>query len=741
MGLHPNSSPLGGRRGGGCAARTACLSIIVCAAVACGDSKPSSSKAPPPETPPAPDHSAALAAAEAEAARAFGRDALIAAAGQGAVADRARALRGLGRVADAAAIDAIRSHLADADPSVRVAAIDALAIADASDAAEPVAGRLSDDDAGVRRAAARALGRVGTRPQLGALAGALAADDVGLVADAAVALGVYGRRKVELDDATRAALVPLATHADPAVRYGAAYAMAYESLPAGIGIGQVGRRGGGGPSAFRTRVDIPAPAPAVGALRGLADDADPAVRALAVGGLGRRGVTEVAQFRKALSDDDWRVRVQAVRAMSGAKSTPALRASLATWLAAEWTALSGDPALLVTPRVHPLLEGLAGLRDHRKERPVRAMFDEIHGASAGAAGSRWKSTPAHQAARDAVNCLAAAGRGIAADVLACGDPSGAGWPAHLRRALAAELAPTEALANDADPRVRAAALGALIEAGGRIPPWAQAPIERALASEHLVEVGTVVDAIAARVKKTSFPTGYMVLLGKRAAAEAGADPELTGTLLDALTAAKLSGGEATCRKLLDHANRTVRAKARACVTAFTSADPGATDAAERPPAPPVDPRTVVGKPVTWTLTTARGDVVIELDPAAAPWHVAMLAKLAKEGFYDGLLWHRVVPDFVVQGGDPDGSGWGGPGYLMPAEHTAPGTSHRFDRGAVGIADAGLDTGGCQIFIMHSRAPHLEGRYTRVGRVTAGMDVVDGLIAGDAIDKTTVRVGP
>ena len=130
--------------------------------------------------------------------------------------------------------------------------------------------------------------------------------------------------------------------------------------------------------------------------------------------------------------------------------------------------------------------------------------------------------------------------------------------------------------------------------------------------------------------------------------------------------------------------------------------------------------------------------VIEFDPGAAPWSVAALTSLAREGFYRGLLWHRVVPDFVVQGGDPSGTGWGGPGFVLPAEPSLRGGRSRYDRGAVGIADAGLDTGGSQIFIMHSRAPHLEGRYTRIGQVVSGMDVVDSLLVGDIIEDVKVH---
>jgi cyclophilin family peptidyl-prolyl cis-trans isomerase len=109
--------------------------------------------------------------------------------------------------------------------------------------------------------------------------------------------------------------------------------------------------------------------------------------------------------------------------------------------------------------------------------------------------------------------------------------------------------------------------------------------------------------------------------------------------------------------------------------------------------------------------------------------------LTQAGFYDGLQFHRVVPGFVVQGGDPQGTGWGGPGFTLPSEPSdAP-----FTRGAVGIADAGKDSGGSQFFLMHTRAPHLEGRYTRVGELRRGFEALDALQVGDRILRAEVTL--
>jgi peptidyl-prolyl cis-trans isomerase B (cyclophilin B) len=103
------------------------------------------------------------------------------------------------------------------------------------------------------------------------------------------------------------------------------------------------------------------------------------------------------------------------------------------------------------------------------------------------------------------------------------------------------------------------------------------------------------------------------------------------------------------------------------------------------------------------------------------------------GLYDGSTWHRVVSDFVIQGGDPRGSGWGDAGFSLRDEINPL----RFKRGAVGMSNAGKDTGGCQLFITPVPAPHLDGRYTVFGRVTRGLDVVDRIEPGDRILKARV----
>ena len=136
----------------------------------------------------------------------------------------------------------------------------------------------------------------------------------------------------------------------------------------------------------------------------------------------------------------------------------------------------------------------------------------------------------------------------------------------------------------------------------------------------------------------------------------------------------------------------------------------------------------VGKRVTAVVSTDKGDFTVELLPDDAPLSVDNFVQLARRKFFDGVAFHRVVPNFVIQGGDPRGDGNGGPGYPIRCEINEV----SYERGAVGMALSGKDTGGSQWFVTHSPQPHLDGGYTVFGRVAAGMEVVDRIVRGDRI---------
>lgn len=132
------------------------------------------------------------------------------------------------------------------------------------------------------------------------------------------------------------------------------------------------------------------------------------------------------------------------------------------------------------------------------------------------------------------------------------------------------------------------------------------------------------------------------------------------------------------------------------------------------------------------IETEKGTMTAELYTAETPGTVQNFVDLANHNFYDGLTFHRVIPDFVIQGGCPKGDGTGGPGYRIKCETSAPRQYH--DRGVLSMAHAGKDTGGSQFFICHNRenTQHLDGRHTCFGKVVEGVDVIDDIRPGDKI---------
>ncbi len=172
-------------------------------------------------------------------------------------------------------------------------------------------------------------------------------------------------------------------------------------------------------------------------------------------------------------------------------------------------------------------------------------------------------------------------------------------------------------------------------------------------------------------------------------------------------------------------------------------EPGAALQWSAAPAMQID----VNRQYSATLATVKGDIVLELLPQAAPITVNNFVFLARQRFYDGVTFHRVLSGFMAQGGDPTGTGSGGPGYFIPSEVSAGLT---FDTaGVVAMANSGVDRNGSQFFITLGPAPHLNGGYTIFGRVTAGMDVVNRItlrdpdtnpqFVGDLINTVTIAV--
>lgn len=152
----------------------------------------------------------------------------------------------------------------------------------------------------------------------------------------------------------------------------------------------------------------------------------------------------------------------------------------------------------------------------------------------------------------------------------------------------------------------------------------------------------------------------------------------------------------------------------------------------KPPAMEIDP----AKNYQATIETTRGTIILALYPQHAPKTVNNFVFLARQGFYDGLKFHRVISNFMIQGGDPTGTGAGGPGYKFEDETRANPLKH--ETGVISMANAGANTNGSQFFITHAPQPHLNGRHTVFGKVIDGQDVVNAIRQGDVMQKITIR---
>ena len=150
-----------------------------------------------------------------------------------------------------------------------------------------------------------------------------------------------------------------------------------------------------------------------------------------------------------------------------------------------------------------------------------------------------------------------------------------------------------------------------------------------------------------------------------------------------------------------------------------------------PPSMQIDAK----KNYTATIETNRGTIELQLSAQYAPKTVNNFVFLAREGYYDGVPFHRVISNFMIQGGDPTGSGRGGPGYKFEDEFKGNPLTH--ETGVISMANAGPGTNGSQFFITHAPQPHLNGKHTVFGKVTKGQDVVDAIRQGDKMTKVTI----
>ena len=151
-----------------------------------------------------------------------------------------------------------------------------------------------------------------------------------------------------------------------------------------------------------------------------------------------------------------------------------------------------------------------------------------------------------------------------------------------------------------------------------------------------------------------------------------------------------------------------------------------------PPTTTIDP----GKKYTAKFETSRGTIIADLFPKDAPKTVNNFVFLARDGFYDGTVFHRVISNFMIQGGDPTGTGRGGPGYRF--EDETKGSPHKHKPGSLSMANAGPNTNGSQFFITHVPTEWLDGKHTIFGQVCSGQDVVDSVKQGDKLTSVTIE---
>lgn len=622
---------------------------------------------------------------------------------------------------------------------------------------------LTDGEGRVRRRAALALGRTGMVDAVGPLSTALAEEKEPEVrAMAAFALGLIG------DGAAASALLPALGDPDPRVQGRAAEA-----------LGLIGHGAAAGPIAGMAAAHV-----AAGALAGVASDDQtyplaPEVEAVRLGVYALARLSALEELRAVviggdgLPVSDWWPLAYAVQRIAKPAAAPTLR----TWLTRGGATTRAFAA-----------RGLGTLKDAESRVGLEALVKDdgqalgvrVQALRALAAIGDRRSAPVlvplvHEAPQRVLRLEAVAALGAVADPAAAEvllDYLEDGW-APLRAASQAALAKADPdtfmtvlsgldvdrdwsvraalattlsrlgrdvaalrlgqLAADDDAKVRAAALTALVTlevpgvdarllaALGQADPGLRLAAARGLAR---VKPATATAALVRAYEASAADTTYVAraaMLAALAAIDPGAAaPLLRGALADRDWAIRVRAAE------------LLREVDAASTSGPVRPAPAPLDAALDDTAamiaPPFSPQAYV--------QTTRGEIRIELAVLDAPRTVANFVALAGRGYFDGLAWHRVVPDFVVQGGDPRGDGEGGPGYTIRDELS----QRPYLRGVVGMALDWADTGGSQFFITLSPQPHLDARYTVFGHVVAGMDVIDRLEPWDRIDSVRVWDG-
>jgi cyclophilin family peptidyl-prolyl cis-trans isomerase/HEAT repeat protein len=620
---------------------------------------------------------------------------------------RARSFWALARLQETSTLEVILGGLKDPDRSVRVeAAFAAGELALSWDPLPaPVRDRLTvglldaetaEPDTAVRVVELEALGKVGNPPAMARLETRLLGGVSDVRARAALSIGVAGKRggaippKAIIDVSAMLARESLRDE-----RFAAAYLLAASKAPA-----------------------------ARPALLACTQDEWADVRNLCALGLGEVGTdADAVTLSKLLNDSDYRVVVEAVRALTKLASRckpascPALGAlallSDRVERLARGDRSGGGPPLLILakqglpPAGRPLLAALrvdlakafssanASARADLAAADCRlaAAMDRQAGALSEVLTCGWGAVPEERRLELGLQELAKA------------PPSGD--PAGRAQAVVGYAAHPSA-------RVRLAALGALEKTP--VPALAD-KLRPLLSGPDVIVAGAAASVLGKWGDAASYP-GLRSL-----AARVSAVPDIADNVAEGLVGSKNKDAIQDLQPWLASPHAHVRTLAAQSLTALTGRPVVLLPVEEPAVAPPPMPRGA-----RLTVLTEHGEIHIQLWSDVAPRTAGNLYQLAKRGFFRKLSFHRVEPDFVAQGGDPRGDGEGGPGYSIRCEiNRKP-----YARGVVGMALSGKDTGGSQFFITTFPEPHLDGRYTTFGEVTAGMEVVDGLAEGERI---------
>ncbi len=694
---------------------------------------------PPVETPPL-DAQTLARIQDWEDSRSLGDGALVSLAGSGSDARvRARALRALARIQDPATLEPVLAGLKDSDAEVRGEA--AFAAGELALSWEPLveaelaslesallAAEHAESDVAVRRTLLDALGRLGSPGAVTRLTERMRDGDVSLAGRAAQAVGVAARVR----GAAVAAQVPLApaeallaAERPVEARYGAAYLLSTVKRPQ-----------------------------ALAALRRCLEDADADVRALCAKGFGDVGGPEdAAVLGRLLEDPSPRVASEAARSLaklaaacSGpctavdaleALSVRAKRVARGMAPPEAASAASGEAKATVetlarSAEGHPLL----ALAQQGLPAFGRPVFESLRLALADA--DRGAASDVARADLAWLDCRLAAAmdrqQGTPQEVLDCGYGR-VDEPRRLALGLR-EVASSKGTGGAAfavkylrhpDARVKLTALEAV---AARPVPEAAAAVRPLIEGEDLVVAGAAA-ATAGQLKDAEALPAVEALAARV--------PQTPGDLAEpvagALVALQGRAAEPRLREWLEHPHANVRRVAAQALSELT----GQRVRSRRVPLPAYTfrPQAAPAR-AGLVFRTDKGDITVRLDVDEAPLTSGNLHALARKGAFNGVTFHRVVPDFVAQGGDPRGDGEGGPGYSIRCEITR----RPYRRGTVGMALAGKDTGGSQFFFTHAPQPHLDGRYTAFGEVVSGMDVVDALLEGDVIrEARAVELAP